>query len=413
MAAASFSDVAYQLKRVYRNKNYIADLAFGGDAFLGQLKKRSYKAKTGGQADVVPVAFAGAGVPSNTTGTIGTATPSQGVQFLVTPVPMTNLMQIDSMAVAAGISDIGAIVKPLKRELDSAIKKVTKIASIELWSNGFPALGQVTVDGTTTITMNDADDIIKFEVGDVIVFAQNQSTGALRAGSLTVTKVNGQSGTWVASAAGNSVATTNDYAFIANTRNTSATKIAITGVQGWLPSTADTLFSVDRTVDDRLIGMKVSASLADIEGAFVDGIAWALTYSSNGSDELTSFMHPKTWAYLAKALQGKTIYTTEPIKKKGKDGAILYSGYRVMTPAGVMEVFTPQFCPKNKIFMLNMTTWELVGWGLDFPTMIADPLGAAPAIFMDPVTGTISAAVGGYPQLECNAPGWNLTITLT
>jgi hypothetical protein len=145
----------------------------------------------------------------------------------------------------------------------------------------------------------------------------------------------------------------------------------------------------------------------------VDGIAWALTYSSNGSDELTSFMHPRTWAYLAKALQGKTIYTTEPFKKKGKDGAILYSGYRVMTPAGVMEVFTPQFCPKNKIFMLNMTTWELVGWGLDFPTMIADPLGAAPAIFMDPVTGTISAAVGGYPQLECNAPGWNLTITLT
>lgn len=415
MADATFTDVQYQLMRVYRNRGYIADMSFGFDSFMGQLKKRAAKNKTGGQADMVTVSFDGAGVPSNTTGIIGTASPSQGVQFAVTPVPMTNLMGLDVLAAMAGSSNIGALVKPLKHELDQTIRKVGKIASIELWSNGFPALGRVTVDGTTTVVMQDADDIIKLSVNDILVFAAAQSTGALRAGTLTVQKILGNSGSFVASAAGNSVATTNDFVFLQNTRNTAATKVAITGVQGWLPATADTLFGVDRTIDDRLIGLQSTGSLGDMESAFIDGIAQVLTYSANGTDDLTAFMHPKMWAILAKAMQSRTVavITAEPIKKKGREGTISYSGFRVATPSGTIEVFTPQFCPKNKIFMFNMTTWELVGWGMEFPAVIAPLAGAAPPIFMDPATGTIRSAVGGFPQLECNAPGFNLTITLS
>lgn len=414
MAAATFDDVAYQLMRVYRNRNYIADLSFGPDAFMGQLEKKGLKL-TGGQADVVTVSFDGSGVPSNTAGIIGTAAPSQGVQFLVTPARMTNLASLDVLAAAAGTVNFAALVKPLKHEIDMAIKKVGKLASIELWSNGFPALGQVTVDGTTTVTMQDPDDIIKLSVGDIVVFAAAQSTGALKVGELSVAKILSYTlGTWQASAAGTSVAATNDFVFIKNTRNTAATKVGITGVQGWLPSTADTLFSVDRTIDARLIGTQSTGSYGDIEGAFIDGLATVLTYSANGTKDITAFMHPKTWAYLAKAMQSRTVnISSTPMTKKGKEGSILYSGYTVATPNGVIEVFTPQFCPKNKIFMLNMTTWSLVGWGLKFPTIIANPVNAAPPVFMDPTTGTISCAVGGFPQLECNAPGFNHTVTLS
>lgn len=418
MADATFTDVQYQLKRVYRNRGYIANLAYKSDSFMGLLNKRAARGKVGGQADMVPVQFSGAGVPSNTTGTIGTAAPSQGIQFAVTPVPMTNLMGLDVLAVLAGTSDIGAIVKPLKRELDATMMKVGKIASIELWSNGFPALGQVTVDGTTTVTMVDPDDIIKLEINDIVVFAAAQSTGALRAigtGQLTVVKIlSTVLGTWQASAAGNSEAVSNDFVFIKNTRNTAATKVGITGVQGWLPAAADTLFGVDRTIDARLIGLQQTGSLGDLESAFIDGIATVLTYSANGTEDLTAFMHPKMWAILAKAMQSRTVSVLQstPIRKKGREGTISYSGFQVATPSGTIEVFTPQFCPKNKIFMFNMTTWELVGWGMDFPGMVA-PTGVGPEIFMDPSTGTCRAAVGGFPQLECNAPGFNLTITLS
>jgi hypothetical protein len=420
MADATFTDVQYQLKRVYRNRGYIANLSYKSDAFMGLLNKRAAKNKTGGQADMVPVQFSGAGGPSNTSGTIGTASATQGVQFAVTPVPMTNLMGLDVLAALSGSDNIGAIVKPLKREMDGTLMKVGKVASIELWSNGFPAIGQVTVDGSTTITMQDPDDIIKFEVNDTIVFAAAQSTGALRAittGQLTVVKILtiGATGTWQANAAGNSEAVTNDFAFLKNTRNTAATKVGITGVAGWLPATADTLFGVDRTIDARLIGMQMTGSLADIEGAFIDGVAQVLTYSANGTDDLTAFMHPKMWAILAKAMQARTVsvLTAKPIQKKGREGTVSYSGFQVMTPSGTIEVFTPQFCTKNKIFMFNMTTWELVGWGMAFPGLIAPMAGAAPDIFMDPSTGLIRAAVGGFPQLECNAPGFNLVITLS
>jgi hypothetical protein len=414
MAQATFTDVQYQLMRTYRNKNYIADLAFGFDPFMGMLTKRTKKqVVTGGQADIVPVSFDGSGVPSNVEGTTGTATPSQGVQFVVTPVPMTNLAAISALASAAGASGAGAIVKPLKREIDQAIKKVGKVASIELWSDGFPSIGTIpTASASTTLTLGDPDDAVKFSVGDVLVFAAARTSGALRAGSLTVTKVNGNAGTLVVSANTNSVATSGDFIFLANTRITSAAKVGITGVTGWLPATGGTLFGVDQTTDDRLIGMRVASTLSDIEGAFIDGIATCLTFSSNGAKDLTSFMHPRTWAILAKAMQSKTVVVTS-IERKGREGDISFTGWRVQTPNGTVEVFTSQFCPKATIFMLNMSTWELVGWGVEFPGIIANQIGAGPPIFMDPATGNISCMVGGFPQLECNAPGWNLTITLT
>lgn len=418
MASASFIDVAFQLMRVYRNRNYIADLSFGPDAFMGMLEKKGVKL-TGGQADVVTVGFDGSGVPSNTAGIIGTAAPSQGVQFLVTPARMTNLASLDVLAASAGTVNFAALVKPLKHEIDQAIKKVGKIASIELWSNGFPALGQVgTAPASTTLTLLDVDDIVKFTVGDIIFAAPDLSTSAATGVVATVVKVLSYSaGTLQLSVNANTVANANDYLFISNTRGTGAgpTKVGITGVAGWLPSTADTLFSVDRTVDARLIGTSSTGSFGDIEGAFIDALAAVLTFSANGTKDLVGFMHPKTWAYLAKAMQSRAVNVMnyKPIEKKGREGNILYSGYIVSTPNGNIEVFTPQFCPKAKIFMLNMTTWSLVGWGMKFPTVIANPVNAAPPIFMDPKTGEITCAVGGFPQLECNAPGFNHVVTLS
>lgn len=413
MADATFTDVQYQLTRVYRNRGYIADMSFGQDAFLGMLKKRKF-VTVGGQADMVTVGFDGAGVPSNVDGNSGTATPSQGVQFAVTPVPMTNLMGIGALAASSGSASVGTIVKPLKHELDQAIRKVSKIAAIELWSDGFPSVGTIpTASASTTLTLGDPDDVIKFSVNDILVFAAARASGALRAGTLVVTKVNQNAGTLVVSANTNSVATSGDFIFIQNTRITSAAKIAITGVQGWLPSAGSaSFFGVDTTVDDRLIGMQLTASASDIESAFVDGIAKCLVYSANGAKDITAFMHPSVWATLSKAIQSKTMAIL-PTERKGRDGNFLYSGWKVTTPNGTIDVFTPQFCPKAKIFMLNMETWTLVGWGIEFPSIIGGNFGAGPPIFMDPTTGLIRAMVGGFPQLECNAPGWNLTITLT
>lgn len=413
MADATFPDVQYQLTRVYRNRGYIADMSFGQDAFLGMLKKKKF-VTVGGQADMVTVGFDGSGVPSNVDGNSGTATPSQGVQFAVTPVPMTNLMGIGALAASSGAASIGTIVKPLKHELDQAIRKVSKVAAIELWSDGFPALGQVTAAAaSTTLTLLDPDDVIKFSVNDILVFAAARATGALKAGTLTVTKVNQNVGTLVVSANVTTVAATGDFIFLQNTRITSAVKIAITGVQGWLPTVgAAGFFGVDTTIDDRLIGMQLTASASDIESAFIDGIAKCLVYSANGAKDITAFMHPSVWGTLSKAIQSKTV-AIMPTEKKGRDGNFLYSGWKVTTPNGTIDVFTPQFCPKAKIFMLNMETWTLVGWGIEFPSIVGGNFGAGPPIFMDPTTGLIRAMVGGFPQLECNAPGWNLTITLT
>lgn len=422
MADASFAEVAFELMRVWRKPNYIADLAFKQDPLYGQLKQRKTGTNVvGGQADMVSLAFGGSGVPSNTIGTSGTATAPQGDQFAVTPCQLTNVAGLTGIA-AAGGAKAGAIVKPLKFAIDQAIRKTAMHCCIQLWQDGFPALATTTTaPATTTLVLGDLTQTatadknfsVNFEIGDRLVFAAARTTGALRAGVLTVVKVNQNAGTLTVDANVSTVATANDFIFLENTRNTSATKVAITGLQGWLPATGGTLFGVDTTRDDRMIGLQASSSGSDIEGAFIDGVATLLQFSENGAEDIKAFMTPATWAVLAKAMQSKQVVVVTPTTQKGRYGQISFTGWKVQTPNGTIDVFTSKFAPKNKIFMLNLSTWELVSWGVPFPTVIPPALGAGPAIFQNPLTGAINALVGGYPQLECNAPGYNLTITLT
>ena len=415
-AAAQFADVSYELIRLYRNRGHIENLAFGFDSFFGQLKKK--QVKVGGQGDAVSMQYEGAGVPSNTQGVSGLPNPTKGAQFIVTPVQFTNLAQLTGLATASGSMAASSLVRSLQNEIDGAIIKVGKHASIAAWSDGFPAFGQVSSPGaSTTLQLVDVDDAAKFSIGDVIQFAAARATGATRAGTLTVTKVTMSLGQLTVDqnvTTGIATAANNDFIFMANQRDpAAASKLSITGVQGWLPATPGTLFGVDQTLDERLSGIKVTASGSDIEAAFIDAIAAAMMFCKNGAAGITAYMNPRTWAVLAKALQGKTIYTVLPMNKPGREGEISFSGWNVTTPNGTVEVFAPQFCPKNVIFMLNLSTWSLVSWGVDFPNIVPTQIGAAPNIFQDPVTGNISCLVGGYPQIECSAPGKNLTITLT
>ena len=247
-------------------------------------------------------------------------------------------------------------------------------------------------------------------------FAAARTTGALKAGDFTVVKILSWTlGTLqldVNTNTGGTVAA-NDFVFFKNQRNTGATKIAITGVTGWLQAVPGTLFNVDCTQDPRLSGIFVTSSASDIEGAFIDGIAALMQFSAQGAEGITFYMHPKTWATLSKAMQSKTIVVA-PFKTTPRKGEIAFSGWQVSTPNGVVTVMAPQFCPKNVIFGLIMEDWQLVSWGTDnFPSIVPTQIGAAPGIFQDPVTGNISCMVGGYPQVECQAPGHQLTITLT
>ena len=416
-AAAQFADVQYELMRLYRSKSVIQNLVFSYDSFFGQLKKG--QTKVTGQADVISVMFEGAGVPSNIQGTSGIANPTQGAQFIVTPVQLTNLAQLSGLAAAGGANGAGTLANSLKNEIKGALIKVGRHASIQAWSDGFPSIGQVSAPGaSTTMTLVDPDDTAKYAIGDVLIFAAARTSGAARGApdSLTVKKIlSFSAGTLLVDANVNTVTgiTSGDFIFFKNQRDpTGASKVAITGVQGWLQSTPGTLFSVDCTVDPRLSGIFATASLSDIEGAFIDGIAALMQFSANGAEGIRFYMHPKMWATLSKAMQSKTIVVT-PFRTTPRKGEIAFSGWQVSTPNGTVEVFAPQFCPKNVIFGLVMDDWSLVSWGTEFAGIVPTQIGAAPGIFQDPVTGNISCMVGGYPQIECQAPGHQLTITLS
>lgn len=412
-APATLADVQYELTRLYRSKAYINKLVFQYDSFFGQLKRKLKKIQ--GQADVIPLSFAGAGAPSNVEGISGVPNPTKGAQFLVTPVQLTNVAQITGLAAASGASGPGSLVQSLRQEIDGAITKVGRHACIQVWSDGFPSVGQIaSVGASTTLTLVDPDDSNKYEVGDILNFAAARTSGALKALELTVVKIlDYRAGTMQVDQNTNTGGTLagNDFIFFKNQRNTAATKIAITGVQGWLQATPGTLFGVDCTQDPRLAGIFQTSSASDIEGAFIDAVATMLSFSSIGTEGIAFYMHPKTWATLAKALQAKSIVIM-PYRSKPRVGEVGFSGWQVMTPNGTATVYAPRYCPKAVIFGFVLEDWQLVSWGTDFPSQIPTQLGAAPGIFQDPLTGLISSLVGGYPQLECWAPGHQLTIQL-
>jgi hypothetical protein len=259
-------------------------------------------------------------------------------KWLVTPATVFHFADVngDITRRAAGT---GGFVDAMTTEIENAKDALRRILEISLFKGGFGDLAQLSatanVASATGVALKNPWMVRFIETGMSLVSSATEGGGVTK--SATAIKVVGRhaaAGTIDMAAAPNTQSmAVSDFLFRLDDRDPAASPVRRmpTGFKGWVPATAPsaTLFNgVDRTVDDRLGGMRQDATLSgSIEEAFLDADALV---EGEGGEVSHYVLGSDTFTKLAKSLTGKIEYTEQQI-----DVGIGISGFK-MTGSGAM-----------------------------------------------------------------------------
>lgn len=342
--------------------------------------------------------------------------------FLLTRVRNYSLATIDNETMLASEGDSNAFLRAATVEINGALDSLARDVSIGLYGSGRGDIGRLSASttlNTTTVTLASAEDIVRFEVGMVIVASgTNSGTITLRNNSgtvneLTIVGVDRIAGTITFNAAPDSFATgdwqVSDYLYVKGDVVSGGTSsLKLSGLQAWLPFSksglATSFFNVDRSVDaTRLSGVSYDGSALPIEEALISGIS---LIGREGGKPDYCFMSFTDYANLVKALGSKVQYTQV---KAGSDGALGFQGVMINGPRGTVTVIPDQDCPVGYCFPLQMDTWKMASLKKAVNLFDGDGLQMLRA----PNSDALQIRCFSYAQVGCNAPGWNGQIKLS
>lgn len=412
------SAVSGILKELY-DEQKVQWLTYKDNPTLAMMKKEE---KFPGKYYPVPVVF---GLTQGASATFANAYNNQFspsvAEFLVTRVADFSIASIDGQLLAAAQTDPGAFIDGAELMIDAAFQTAVNRLASAMFRNGAGTIGQIStvanVSGTTyTITLNNPDDAVQFEIGQTLVAVQFvDGSGTAPTDTAQVTAVNRNSGVLTVTSATNiasdwpttyflatqgDLPTTSNQNFqpVGSTGTNSLLKLS--GFAAWLPvagpPVSDTFFGVNRNLDvQRLAGVTFDGSGVSLEEALLQGTG---RIALNGGRVDTGICSYATYTALIISLGSKVQYIDEKI------GEIGFRGVQVNGANTVMSVFPDRNCPDGLIYCLEMDSWCLRSQN------------PAPHIlkYMDEieilrVPGQDSAElrVGTYGNMYTNKPGHN------
>jgi hypothetical protein len=323
--------------------------------------------------------------------------------FVLTRAKDYSLADIDGEAMDASKGNEAAFLDATTSEIDSAIKAASRSLAVSLYRDGTGVIGQInaTVSGTT-VTLAEAQDIVNFEVGQVIYFTSDGTSSGLRdsGDTVAISTVNRAAGTFVVDENLNTVTAlaSGDYIVVEGD-----VEAKVKGFAAWIVyggASATTFFGVNRTLDStRLGGCYYDGSSQSIEEALLDGMNLG---AREGGKPTHIFLNYARWSDLQKALGSKVQYVEHAV------GEVGFRGIRIAGPKGFVDVYPDHNCQNNRAWILDMRFWKLYS------------LGKAPKILMGDGNRMLRTAsadsyevrAGYYAQVGCRAPGFNTVVNL-
>ncbi|NBW08778.1 MAG: hypothetical protein EBR82_12215 [Caulobacteraceae bacterium] len=326
---------------------------------------------------------------------------------------------ITGEAIRAAKGDTGALIEGLTREVDNAYYSIVRQISAALFRNGGGAIGQISSGstvGSTTITLANVADVVNFEVGMKLSASVDDGTGGggLRSSGavVTITGIDRDLGTLTASgnwSTGIAAVAAGDYLFRNSNAGsgTSDYNAVLKGVPAWIPATApggsDSFFGLNRSSDaTRLAGIRYNGNGGPIEETLIEAAARAVRESGQPTHV---WMNPLDCSNLVKALGSKVLYDRS---KSLDDPDFAFSSIKLIGPAGDLEIVRDLNVPKGTAFMTQTDVWFLESAG-DMPSILDDD---GLTIVRSATSDDYEVRIGYYGQLVCEAPGWNVNITL-
>lgn len=394
----------------------VKNMVYKNNPFLAMVPKME---NFGGKNLVIPIQI---GVPQGRSATYAKALAnkysSAHEDFTITRNHNYALADIDNETILASMGDSNAFMEAATVEIDGALHAVTRDLAGDLFKSGTGARAQVGAigGGGKRVTLKEISDIVHFEVGMKLLVSGATDGGDLRASSLalqctSIDRDNGYLyfGTAVTSYAATNDWAVNDYIYVEGDaqNGTSASKVKLVGLGGWLPASAPTagesFFGVDRSTDTtRLGGLRVTGTGVSVEEALIT--AAARLYREGGSPNVV-FLNPEHEADLDKSLSGRMRYDSA----KAFDADISFESVRLRTSAGSVQVVADPNCPKGVAYMLTLDTWKLYSLGPAPQILRTDGL----RFLRNASADSVEVRCGYYAQLGCTAPGYNARISLS
>lgn len=319
---------------------------------------------------------------------------------------------IDGLVLAAAGDKVGSFYDDMVLQIDGILDATMHSFCTKLYRAGYGKIGVIDASTTlasTALVIADQEDFFIFEKGMDIQFAGAEASGALRGsgGFVTVTALSGVTTRTVTVSANLSTLagiTLGDTIFARGDRQDAASpaRTCIIGFDGWFPTTqpagADDLgVGINRNTEYRFIGVIVDATMLSEEEAL---IKLAAEIARLGGKPRMAFINNTRYANLL--AQGQAKY--RPARIEGP-ATIGFDGVQVKTQFGDITVFPDLYCPKNRLYMAEMTSIKAYGAGSSKIPDILKQDGNRVLRMTD--EDAIEARCGYYAAVGCNAPCHN------
>ncbi len=310
----------------------------------------------------------GFGTTLDTANTEAAATSTSGVLFAITRAKYYAVCTIDVETMMAMRNDEGAFFKARERQVEEKMESLGQQLENALWSDGSGSLGQLAADpGTaTSFTLAQPADAIKFHVGQMVLFYDNDGTGGapgtVRAGgSRTISNIDEDTGTITVTAALDAALDASDHVVRGNSSG-SDLNLLIKGIPAWIPRSTPTsalFFNVNRLTAGGSV-QKVAGHRQAWQGSIEETVK-----KLDAKVRRVSPTKPKTlWLSYSNFNRldlelGARGYRMED----GGEGKFGRPSLMMTTPGGGVIVKAGPYVPEDGGWLLNMDSWKLCTLG--------------------------------------------------
>lgn len=418
MATDSTTQAAALKQHYYGTERTIKDLTYGESPAYALIEKDE---DFGGSSGELPIIH---GHNQGQSAAFGTAQANVGnlkiKRWSMTNVTHYGVAQITGQLIRQSRGNANAYLKYATAEIDGTFKAAARRYGVDLFRAGWGDVGRLSATqalGTTVVQFDNFEDVMNFEVDMWLKFSPSQNAAVLRgtdgANRLQVTARDEDAGTITLNANLNSIAAgaggviaVSDFIFIEGDRQNSATptRQRMTGFEAWVPFTGADLtgnyWGVDRTLDKtRLGGRRLDGTTMNIEEAMTK--AMVLSARGGGKPDY-AFISYTRWLDLENSLGSKKVYAD--VEKAGV-------GFRALTlqgPKGPVQVMPDSACPLSRAFVVQLDTWSFMSMGKPIGFLDEDEL----QMLRQSSSDGYEVRIGGYFQLGCKAPGFNVCVQL-
>lgn len=413
------------LKELYTGESFMKELVYRKNPFLSLVPKDESSDGLAGKYIPVPIVYQ---YPAGRSASFARAQANEGAagmsSFFVYRVANYGVARIANDLIEATRGNAGAFVDAAKLQVDGAIRNLSNDIALDLFGGGTGTRGRIrTITSTgagasgTTIELLDVNTVVNFEVG-MVLYATTTDGGARSDDTVTITRVDRNTGTIIGTASDASLDTewaADSFLHVdgdvlaagssATGANDGTGYQKLVGLAGWLPTSvggSDSFWGVNRSTDRvRLAGVYFDGSNESVEEALIDG---TVRVAREGGEPDMAFMSFQTWAALEKELGSKVQY----VQVKHDTAEIAFKGLTVNAPYGPVTCIPDRSCTPQTIYVLTMESWKLRTLG-KCPHILTYGMEGLEGVRVSDAD-SLEVRVGMYGNLTCSAPGWNARI---